>query len=123
VAAALGVAGAIAVTPTASANPDGTTYAAVAYSPTTGKSRVVWNKATQLGATNDAVAGCNANGGSTDCLVAAQGNYCVSLATDPNPNNNAPYAGGHGVTIEAADQMALAAGNSGFTIQAHHCND
>lgn len=100
----------------------GTTFAAIAYSPTTGKSRMVWDGATKLDADNDAVTGCNASGGSTDCLVAAVGNYCVSLATDPNPNNNAAYSGGNGNTLAAADQMALA-GQTGLTIQAHHCND
>jgi hypothetical protein len=123
VAAAIGLAGASTLTPTASAATDGTTFAAIAYSETTGKDIVVWDAPTQIKADNDAIAKCNTDGGTTDCLLAAYGNYCVSLATDPNPNNNAPYAGGHGVTLQAADQMALAAGQPGFTIQDHRCND
>jgi hypothetical protein len=122
VAAALGVAGAVGVIPTASAATDGTTYASIAYSPTTGKSHVVWDAATQLGADNDAVKDCNSDGKSTDCLVAAEGNYCVALATNPDPNDNAAYSGGHGMTKAAADQMALA-GQSGLTIQADQCGD
>jgi hypothetical protein len=121
-ATAVGLAGAIAaVTPAANANTDGTTYAAIAYSPTTGKAHMSWNKPTQPIADNDAVVGCNA-AGATDCVVAAEGNYCVSLATMPDPHNNAPYSGGHGTTLEAADQMALS-GLAGSTIQGHHCND
>jgi hypothetical protein len=122
VAAALGIAGAVAVIPTASADTDGSTYAAIAYSPTTGKSDMVWNSASQLTADNHAVAGCNNDGKSTDCLVAAEGNYCVALATNPDPNDNAAYSGGHGMTKAAADQMALA-GQSGLTIQGDQCND
>jgi hypothetical protein len=119
---AVGLTGAVAGTPTAGADPDGSTYAAIAYSPTSGKTNTVWNAPSQLKADNDAVSGCNANGRTTDCLVAAESNYCVSIATDPNPNNNAPYSGGHGATLAAADQMALA-GLPGSTIEDHRCNE
>jgi hypothetical protein len=53
--------------------------------------------------------------------VAAESNYCVALATMPDPNNNAPYSGGHAATLAAADQMALS-GLAGSTIQSHQCN-
>ncbi|HUO37807.1 MAG TPA: DUF4189 domain-containing protein [Mycobacterium sp.] len=104
--------------PVANAATDGTTWAAVAYSPTSGKSHTVWNRSSEIEADNDAVRMCNQDGNSTDCQIAADGNYCVALATD---SNWAHFSGGHGTTIQAADAVAMQGLPDG-TIQDSQCN-
>ena len=119
---ALLAAAALLVTPTANAAPDGSTWAAIAYSPTTGKAHLTTNAASQLDAQNSATAACNQAAGDNSCKVVAYSNYCVSLATDPNPNDNAGYSGGRGTTLAAADADAMSTAHSGWTIEGHGCN-
>jgi hypothetical protein len=116
---------ALLLTPAANADPSGDsgeTWAAIAYSTTTGKARIVSNDSNQLDAQNDAVSGCNAISGDNSCKVVTYSDHCVSLATDPDPHNNAGFSGGHGVTQAAADADAMKSADSDWTIEVHGCN-
>jgi hypothetical protein len=113
---------ALLLAPAANADPTGDTWAAIAYSTTTGKAHLSLNKTSQLEAENDAVAKCNDIAGDNSCKVATYSNYCVSLATDPDPNNNAGFAGGHGPSLKAADADAMKSADADWTIEGHGCN-
>jgi hypothetical protein len=104
--------------PTARA--DDILWAAIGYNPTSGHAEAVWGRGSRDEADVDAVTDCNKHDGFSDCVLAAVG-PCVSLATDPDPNNNAPYAGGRGWTQSEADMEAMSKALSGWTIQMHHC--
>ncbi|MGA8544216.1 MAG: DUF4189 domain-containing protein [Mycobacterium sp.] len=120
--AALLPAAGLLIAPPANAAPSGDTWAAIAYSTTTGKARLEYNAPSQLEAQNDAVSACNAQAKDNSCKVVAYSNHCVSLATDPDPTNNAGYAGGHGDTLAAADADAMSGAESDWTIEGHGCN-
>lgn len=119
---ALLAAAALLVTPTANADPDGSAWAAIAYSTTTGKETIVTNAASQLDGMNHAMASCNKAAGDNSCKVVTFSKFCVSLATDPNPNNNTVYSGGKGNTLAAADADAMSGAQAGWTIEEHGCN-
>jgi hypothetical protein len=104
--------------PTAHANE--TLWAAIGYSPSMGAARSVWGYDSRDDADVAAVTKCNSRNGVSDCVLAAVG-PCASLATDPDPNNNAPYSGGRGWTQSEADADAMSKALPGWTIQAHHC--
>lgn len=110
------------VAPAADADPSGSSWAAIAYSTTTGKLELAHDFGSQLEAENKAVAACNNSAGDNSCKVVTYSNFCVSLATDPDPNNNAGYAGGHGDTLAAADADAMNGADPGWTIEGHGCN-
>jgi hypothetical protein len=120
--AVLASSAALLLTPAANADPSGDSWAAIAYSTTTGKARIVSNASNQLDAQNDAVSGCNAISGDNSCKVVTYSDHCVSLATDPDPNNNAGFSGGHGVSQAAADADAMKGADSSWTIEVHGCN-
>jgi hypothetical protein len=116
---------ALPIAPLANAEPSGdtgSTWAAIAYSTTTGKARLEYNAPSQLEAQNDAVSACNSLAKDNSCKVVAFSDHCVSLATDPDPNNNAGYSGGHGATLAAADADAMKGAESDWTIEGHGCN-
>jgi hypothetical protein len=115
-------AAALLIAPPANGAPSGNTWAAIAYSTTTGKARLETNASSQLEAQNDAVSACNRLSGDNSCKVVAYSDHCVSLATDPDPNNNAGYSGGHGDTLAAADADAMSGADSDWTIEGHGCN-
>ncbi len=119
---ALLAAAGLLVAPTANADPSGNTWASIAYSTTTGKYELVYNASSQLDAQNSATAGCNQHAGDNSCKVVTYSNYCVSLATDPDPNDNAGYSGGHGNTLADADADAMNGAQPGWTIEGHGCN-
>ncbi|MBW0015995.1 MAG: DUF4189 domain-containing protein [Mycobacterium sp.] len=116
--AALPVAGVLAI-PVAHADDS---WIALAYSPSKGTTTIVSGRPSQADAESDAVSHCNSHAGVTDCVMAASSTNCVSIATDPNPSNNAVYAGGHGSTLAAADADAMSHARSGWTIESHKCN-
>lgn len=97
-----------------------TLWAAIGYSPTKGSARSVWGYSSRDDADVDAVTKCNSHNEVEDCVLAAIG-PCASLATDPDPNNNAPFSGGRGWTLAEADSDALSKARPGWTIEAHHC--
>jgi hypothetical protein len=104
--------------PTAHAND--ALWAAIGYSPTKGAARAVWGFNSRDEADVEAVTKCNSHNGVSDCVLAAVG-PCASLATDPDPNNNAPYSGGRGSTLAEADSDAMSKALPGWTIETHHC--
>ncbi len=57
--------------PTANADPSGNTWAAIAYSTTTGKANLNYNASSQLDAGNAAVSACNQASGDNSCKVVA----------------------------------------------------
>ena len=108
------------LSPTAHAND--ILWAAIGYSPTRGAAHSVWRYASRDEADVDAVTECDSHNGVSDCVLAAIG-PCASLATDPDPYNNAPYSGGRGWTLAEADADAMSKALPGWTIQGHHCGD
>jgi hypothetical protein len=104
--------------PTAHAND--TLWAAIGYSPTKGTAHAVWRYTSRDQADVDAVTQCNIHYRVSDCVLAAIG-PCASLATDPDPNNNAPYSGGRGWTLAEADADAMSKALPGWTIEGHQC--
>jgi Domain of unknown function (DUF4189) len=115
-------AAALLVAPAANAEPSGSTWAAIAYSTTTGKLELAHDFGSQLEAENSAVTACNNNAGDNSCKAVVYSNYCVSLATDPDPDNNEGFAAGHGNTLAAADAQAMSHAEPGWTIEGHGCN-
>jgi hypothetical protein len=95
-------------------------WAAIAYSPSTGKDEMVWNAPDQQTAVDDAVASCNRRAGTTDCAAVVVSNYCASLVTVPGDPGK--FLGGWGTSLAEADAHALQ-GLPGGTVLDHQCND
>jgi Domain of unknown function (DUF4189) len=96
------------------------TWAAIAYSPSTGKDDVVSNAADKVTAVSIAIGDCNRFAGTTDCVAVVYSNYCVSLVTVPGDFSK--RSGGWGTTLADADAEALEGLPNG-KIQDHRCND
>lgn len=97
-------------------------WASIAYSPTTGAVGSVWNAGSEDNAEGAAVQACDQEAGDNSCRAVASGTECVSLATDPDPQNNSGYSGAVGSTEAEADANAMSHAEPAWTIQAHECS-
>lgn len=114
---------AVAVAPAAKADcaaETGSCYGAIAYSPSKGAAYSDVNNPTQEIADRDALAECNVQNPTTDCIVVGRGTQCLALAAVPVGQNEF-YHIGYGPTKAVADADAIT-GHPGWTILVDACN-
>jgi len=94
-------------------------WAAIAYSPSTGKDEMIWDVPDQRTAVDDAVANCNRSASSTDCAGVVVSDGCVSMAAVPGDAGK--VLGGWGTSLAEADAHALQGLPGGIVVD-HQCN-
>jgi Domain of unknown function (DUF4189) len=94
-------------------------WAAIAYSPSTGKDEMVWDVPDRQTAVDDAVANCNRSASSTDCAGVVVSDGCVSMVAVPGDAGK--VLGGWGTSLAEADAHALQGLPGGIVVD-HQCN-